>query len=762
MIFNCISYIRIKAGYVLFSSKKQDMNEKQRRDENCYYIIEKGKLEYRIDDYEYTLGKHECISTQALTINSKDSYFLQSKERCYLFSFSVEKFKNIITDFVNQFQKEKISILMNVYFFKWMDQKLLGQIANLITIKQYKKQTLIIKEETNPKALYIISEGEVSCGKNDHIIKKLKEYSIFGHMAIFAQNESLYSFTAEEDTTLLAIKKEDFLDCCGENPVKLITYNMFAYSVKSSSLLSKYYDDENIQSLFDIFQLKYYFSDIIVYRKQKKMLLLIGGSLYKSINADKLRGVASLKYNQDDEIVNDCSLYGEELLACEDQTSSFVISTDECVLFEAQWKDILKITRSTNKISSLYDQVHLIKTHPYFKGICELKLFRLGEGLKLAKFKPNDLILKDGPSSDKFYKIRFGRVKIKINNMDGKILEEGQCFGDIISQSGSYLTTANYIALTAVECFYLEKELYDELFDCEILQPFKSILNVKDITVTLDQLYYIKELGQGSYGKVFLVHDKKRPYAMKTAEIKEMIKNKESAQLYLNEKSIMSSIDHPFIVQLINTFKTREYIFFLLEYVDGMTLKAGLQTRKPSQLRNCSNAAFYGGIFSNILNYLQRNKIIHRDLKPDNIMIDKIGYLKAIDFGIAKKLIGKDSTHSIIGTIQYMAPEIVHGRNYSFAVDYWSVGIILYEIFYGKIPFGYGLTDPVLIYKEITEKKPSLNSEVQSEAFNSLIKKLLKKNPNKRISSYSKLKSQPLLALIDYVSRIILRYNLIG
>ena len=88
---------------------------------------------------------------------------------------------------------------------------------------------------------------------------------------------------------------------------------------------------------------------------------------------------------------------------------------------------------------------------------------------------------------------------------------------------------------------------------------------LKDITIALDQLYYIKDLGQGSYGKVYLVHDKKRLYAMKTAEIQVMIQNRDSAQIYLNEKGIMSSIEHPFIVQLINTFKTREYIFFLID-----------------------------------------------------------------------------------------------------------------------------------------------------------------------------------------------------
>ena len=92
---------------------------------------------------------------------------------------------------------------------------------------------------------------------------------------------------------------------------------------------------------------------------------------------------------------------------------------------------------------------------------------------------------------------------------------------------------------------------------------------MNDVTISLESLYYIRELGCGAYGKVYLVHDQRRFYAMKTAEIQAMSEKKEMAQMYINEKSIMSSISHPFVVQLHNTFKTREYIFFLWNMLTG-------------------------------------------------------------------------------------------------------------------------------------------------------------------------------------------------
>ena len=153
------------------------------------------------------------------------------------------------------------------------------------------------------------------------------------------------------------------------------------------------------------------------------------------------------------------------------------------------------------------------------------------------------------------------------------------------------------------------------------------MLQMKDITMSLDNLYYLKDLGCGAYGKVYLVHDKKRFFAMKTAEIQTMNQMKEMAELYINEKNIMFSIEHPFIVSIINTFKTREYLFFLMEYVDGITLRKYLNIPERKK-KDLIETQFYGALLSTVLSYLQKKKIIHRDLKPDNLMLEYTGYIK--------------------------------------------------------------------------------------------------------------------------------------
>ena len=143
-----------------------------------------------------------------------------------------------------------------------------------------------------------------------------------------------------------------------------------------------------------------------------------------------------------------------------------------------------------------------------------------------------------------------------------------------------------------------------------------------------------------------------------------------------------------------------------------------------------------------MLDYLQKKYIAHRDIKPSNIMIDVNGYLKMIDFGTAKIL--KDYTSTIIGTPHYIAPEILQGKGYSLSCDFWSLGICMFEIFYGIYPFGNNANEVIDIYKEVLKKNLVFPSENNKYAtVNSFIRVLLSKKVNERLCNVSKLKQKP-------------------
>jgi cGMP-dependent protein kinase len=378
--------------------------------------------------------------------------------------------------------------------------------------------------------------------------------------------------------------------------------------------------------------------------------------------------------------------------------------------------------------------------------------------LKEQKFKNGQIILKDGPKSEEFYYIFNGEVNLNINGIDLKTLSKGKSFGDISSAIITYPQKTNFISKNQTILFSIDKDTYNDIVNkSDFYLRLRRIIDKNDNSISLQNLFYLTELGRGSFGKVYLVHNKQKLFALKTTQIEVISENKEYASLVLNEKTIMSQVDHPFIVRLKNTFKTKDFIFFLMEYINGMNMRKYLELKEKKELRKLDEAQFFGGILFTVLHYLSKRKIIHRDLKPDNLMMNKNGYIKVIDFGVAKYLRGKDYTNTVTGTPHYMSPEVILGKPYSFEVDYWSVGIILYEIFYGMVPFGYATDSINEIYKEILECNLHLPSDPKNENFNNLIKCLLYKISSNRISVFSSVKNHIFFKDFDFED--LLKFN---
>mmetsp|Transcript_2557 Transcript_2557/g.2348 ORF Transcript_2557/g.2348 Transcript_2557/m.2348 type:complete len:192 (-) Transcript_2557:425-1000(-) len=188
---------------------------------------------------------------------------------------------------------------------------------------------------------------------------------------------------------------------------------------------------------------------------------------------------------------------------------------------------------------------------------------------------------------------------------------------------------------------------------------------LQDNTISLADLAPVKLLGKGTFGNVFLtVHKKSQiPYALKTVSRAKI----RAYEIYSNlvlERNILLQIDHPLIMKLVKTFKDRDRVYYLTEFVRGNDL---FDVINELRIMNDKNARFYAGCLLIILEHLHERNIIYRDLKPENIMIDEDGYPKLIDFGTAKIVDGR--TYSIIGTPHYMSPEVIKGGGYGLSAD---------------------------------------------------------------------------------------------
>merc|ERR1712050_123397 len=153
-----------------------------------------------------------------------------------------------------------------------------------------------------------------------------------------------------------------------------------------------------------------------------------------------------------------------------------------------------------------------------------------------------------------------------------------------------------------------------------------------------------------------------------------------------HERTLLGEMDHPFVMRLVKTFETQRSVYLLTELITGGELHAAM--RKLPAHFPIQYAQFYTGALTLVLERLSECNIVYRDLKPENVMLDKQGYIKVVDFGIAKKLTaGQNQTFTVIGTPHYMAPETLQGHGYGMEVDIWSMGIMLFEFVIGKLPF---------------------------------------------------------------------------
>jgi len=416
-----------------------------------------------------------------------------------------------------------------------------------------------------------------------------------------------------------------------------------------------------------------------------------------------------------------------------------------------------KIVKNSS-IEKLAEFETFIQTVPILGSLLQFERKRIAETLEEIHFKTQHEIVKQGDLGDTFYIVRKGTAVVTKDDKEVLRIGAGDFFGErALIKNDVRAATVTVTSEDGMECLMLDREGFTLLLgplgeimerkiaaeydgDCisisvdglnpESVDLASMASTKKQLNIELSELVMIGTLGKGSFGHVELCctgddPDDDEHYALKTVHKSHVVQLGQQEHI-INEKRVLIALTEcSFIIKLFATFKDAESVYFLLEPVLGGELFALLRDRSAFDEQT---SAFYAACVVEAFGHMHSKHIIYRDLKPENLLLSSNGYLKITDFGFAKFV--TDRTWTLCGTPDYLAPEVVSGIGHNQAVDWWTLGILIYEMISSYPPF-YD-DDPMQTYTKIMHGNIDYPRHFSKNVID-LIKRLLQPKPTKRL-----------------------------
>ena len=753
-IINELKEFEIEAGSVIFYEGDEG---------NCLFIIKKGQVELTTGDSKkkIILEDGNIFGELALVQDDiKRAYNATAITDLSFYSLDKESFLEIQESFIH-------SNPFDFNLFKYISEEEKINLELLATSLEFKKNQVI----TNLDGLFWIKSGSISLldlndkekdtyGPNEFIgIEKLSENkgleeqikSCKSIKIIEIMKDKIESkIIANEDVICTVIPDFAFIEVFGID-YKLKLYNCF---FKETICLNKafqiIFDCNKTNDIIQIFNLKEYKKKEYITNNEKfskKIVIIIEGQAHTEDSSGNIKIMVTAG-----------QIIGEELFYNIEQ-KNYVVESNHLIALECYWDLFLEKTemfgRSINKIIDDLTSIY------FFNGLNISKLIEISNNITKITHEKDYKVIQKGDKVEDIYFIIEGTVKFIEDEHTFKEYHKGCSFGEIFVFNGKPAQGEIIVYSQKCTLYKMKKQYFFELLtDIELNKKTKRKLCLEDMELFPSSLYYLTTLHKGSTSNIYLIHNKIWVYVMKAI----YIQNYYQASTFegkiipnvLNEKSASKVLDNPFLIKYVKTLKNNSWCFFVEEYINGITFSELF--RMCQTFGSITFCRFHSACFILMLEALKQVGIVHRDIKPENIIIEKNGYPKLIDFSCCKRIYDI-KTKTLIGTPFFIAPEVLKGKGYTYSCDYWSVGVLIYYLYYGEYPFGNTTTQPDTIYKEIINKKLIFvdnNYKKHNHKFSTIndlkdvISCLLNKDEDERMKNVSKIKQMDFYKGIDF------------
>jgi len=630
-----------------------------------------------------------------------------------------------------------LDALADNFVFNTLDETELETLVNAFENHEVEKGETLIKQGETGGHFYILRTGQVAFVVDGNEVGRAVPGNSFGELALL--------YNAPRAATCVAVDGKAGLWRVDQMTFrKLLATHTIQNDNQTKDVLKKVpfladLDDEFIHRIADALTTVYYDAGEKIFERGSE------GSVFYVIREGKVeyehrkRGV---------KVLGPGDYFGEQAIVKNEPRKADATATRDTIALALSREVFEKVLGPLQEVIARSNDRRLLRSVPLFANsdIENFEIELMGALIDEVKYPAEREILSEGDYVDApaLYLVRSGVLEAYTDDGESRILKSGTFFGEDTLMPDEEQKFGGKGGMKQ------SKETVEVLEDCVLgklsLANIDSVilnlnrmgnkkggqgLDTLDHTIDIFKLERHTLLGAGTFGQVWLASDKKsgKAYALKV-QIKRELIDHHQAEGVCREREVMSKIDNPFVIKLVNTCQDNQSVFMLLNLVQGGELFNVMHNDE----RDCipeKEVKFYAAGILEGLAYMHRRRIIYRDLKPENVLIDNLGYTVIVDLGFAKVV--NDKTYTLCGTPLYLAPEVILSRGHDKGADYWSLGCLMYEMILGQTPFYDHNIDQITLFKRIVHGRYRFPSHSFSREAQDLISGMLANKLTQRL-----------------------------
>jgi CRP-like cAMP-binding protein len=687
--------------------EKDEYIFKQNDPGSLFFIINSGMVDVICNGIKKkTLKKEDSFGHWALISDLIRRASIKTITKSTFWVISRANFFKVSKRIFSKSYDQTRKILLSLGFLSKIPEKNKDSLAKIAVLHKFSNSDIIIDEGDTENLLYILKSGCVMFKKNGKELSRItNEGEIFGEGAMLTGCARYASAVCMGNTEVISIDESSLKKIFGDGYKEFLLKNISKHSIICDPHLT-FLNKIDVINLVDQLTWNEYKEETIIIEPNTRIDNLIvicsgelvskSGSIVKSYQVIGLGNINEKNLLREEYVTRGMCIIGQ----IPNSTIGNIIGTD------------------INELFSELDKIKFFKKVSIFKEFSVESLKKLSKNIRESCYSKLELIFTKGNSANCLFAVKSGSVEIVKGKKILRIVKAHDTFGERCLIDKERTATARASENTTV--YIIEKRMILKLPDQELNLLYKDIERRRyyQAELKLEELYIKYESPSRNHRKKYCIKSIKNGNKFDLTVIpKYSLETKLDCFSLVSEKEILIQLDHYLILNLVASMNDQFNVYFITEHLDS--------GRYLSEIKNFEEANLKILVFylCLILGYLHDKDIVYRDLCPDNILLDNDKYPYLYSFRNAKTI--KNRSYTRVGNPFYQSPEMILGRGYTKSTDYWSLGVIIYELVHGTLPFSMQYTDaPALAYEKIINVKHHVN-DIQNQDLNYLILNLL-------------------------------------